>query len=79
MKYPNRDLVRRAIVNARPRRGEKERWSLVRTLFRVSRDEAFVICYDFKFSPTAKVPALSVLGEQSYAENLLEHGAGDIL
>ena len=51
--FEDRDLIKRALLNLRPRRGERNayRWVMVKHLFGVGSTVAHALCAEFDMDP----------------------------
>lgn len=51
--FEDRELIRRALRNMRPRRGERNvyRWVMVKNLFGVGSTVAHALCAEFNMNP----------------------------
>lgn len=51
--FEDRDLIRRVVMNLRPRRGQRNvmRWVLVRDAFGVGSTVANALCHEFNLDP----------------------------
>lgn len=74
--YDERELIRRAIRQARPRARAEPRWVMVKRIFGTGHTVSVAICERYGFDADKEVAPLAKLSEAAYEENLLQHGVG---
>ena len=72
--YEERELIQRAIRNARPFAHAEPRWAMVKRVFGTGATVSAAICTRYGFDPNTEVTPLTRLSEAQFEENLLEHG-----
>ena len=72
--YSERELIQRAIKQAKPFAHNTPRWVLVKRVFGTGSTVSTAICAKYGFDPDKELSPLLELSEDSYEENLLQHG-----
>lgn len=73
--YSEKELIARAIKNAKPRHSapRKARWRIVKGLFSTGQHVSRAICTRYGFDPDQEIGALEQLSEEDYEKNLLQN------
>lgn len=72
--YSERDLIQRAIKQAKPFAAKTPRWVMVKHVFGTNHTVSTAICTRYGFDPDQELCPLAKLSEDEYEENLLQHG-----
>ena len=70
IKYSERELIQRAIKQAKPFAAKTPRWVLVKRVFGTGQTVSRAICTKYGFDPDKELSPLLELYEDSYKENL---------
>lgn len=70
--YEERELIQRAIRNARPvhHTPKRPRWALVKDIFGTGRTVSRAICTRYGFDPDREIDCLEPLSQSDYEDNL---------
>jgi len=74
IRYSERELIQRAIKQARPLTGRTARWVMVKRVFGTGRTVSRVLCEKYGFDPDKTVRPFAALSDSDYEENLIQHG-----
>lgn len=72
--YSERQLIKRAIRQARPSSTRVARWIMVKRIFGTGQSVSREICLEYGFDPDGDVIPMSEMSATEYEENLLQHG-----
>ena len=72
--YEERELIQRAIRQARPFAHAEPRWAMVKRIFGTGSTVSAAICTRYGFDPDKEVQPLAQLSDAEYEKNLLQHG-----
>lgn len=72
--YSERELIQRAIRQAKPFSGSYPRWVMVKRVFGTGYHASTAICEKYGFDPDKQIRIYDEISDKSYDENLMQHG-----